>query len=72
MTIVEQLFADGYGFEFFQAVRLLERASPTRRPVGLASPPHEESVRFRAHLSLNFPPSSIYEVERPKSPELPP
>ncbi len=72
MTIVEQLFAEGYGFEFFQAVRLLERASPTRRPIGLASPPHEECVRFRAHLSLNFPPSTIYEVERPKTPDLPP
>ncbi len=51
---------------------MLERASPQRRPVGLASPPRDEIVRFRAHLSLSFPPSTIYEVERPKAPDLPP
>ena len=25
MTVTEQLFAEGYAFDFFQAVRLLER-----------------------------------------------
>ena len=72
MSIVDQLFAEGYVFEFFQAVRLLERAAPPRRPVGLAAPPRDEIVRFRAHLSLNFPPSSIYEIERPRALDRPP
>jgi type VI secretion system protein ImpH len=72
MSIVDLLFAEGYVFEFFQAVRLLERAAPQRRPVGLASPPRDEIVRFRAHLSLNFPPSSIYEIETPKALDRPP
>jgi type VI secretion system protein ImpH len=72
MTLIEHLFAEGYAFEFFQAVRVLERAAPKRRPVGLPSPPRDEIVHFRAHLSLNFPPSSIYELERPKSLDRPP
>ena len=59
MTLIDQLFAEGYAFDFFQAVRVLERAYPKRRPVGRRFPPREEIVRFRAHLSLSFPPSSI-------------
>jgi type VI secretion system protein ImpH len=72
MTLVEQLFAEGYAFDFFQAVRVLERAYPKRQRVGLAGPPRDEIVRFRAHLSLNFPPSTIYELERPPAPDRPP
>jgi type VI secretion system protein ImpH len=46
-------------------VRLLERLGPRRRPLGEAGPPSAEVVRVRAHLSLNFPPSAIYDLERP-------
>lgn len=65
MTVVERLFAEGFAFDFFQAVRLLQRIEPARRPVGRPGAPREEVVRFRAHLSLTFPPSSIYEVLPP-------
>jgi type VI secretion system protein ImpH len=58
-----RLFAEGFAFDFFQAVRLLERLAPERCPVGRAGPPAAEAVRFRAHLSLSFPPSPIYEIE---------
>jgi len=51
---------------------VLERAYPRRQRVGHAGPPRGEVVRFRAHLSLNFPPSTIYELEKPKAPDLPP
>jgi type VI secretion system protein ImpH len=64
MTVTEQLFAEGFAFDFFQAVRLLGRVDPRRRPVGLTAAPRDEIVRFRAHLSLNFPPSSVYEIQR--------
>jgi type VI secretion system protein ImpH len=70
MTVTEQLFAEGYAFDFFQAVRLLARVDPRRRPVGGTTAPRDEIVRFRAHLSLNFPPSPIYEIQ--KQPEAPP
>jgi type VI secretion system protein ImpH len=65
MTIAEHLFTGGYDFDFFQAVRLLERLYPKRRPVGHPSVPRDEVVRFRAHLDLAFPPSSIYEITPP-------
>jgi type VI secretion system protein ImpH len=64
-SVGDLLFEEGYGFDFFQAVRVLGRLLPDRRPVGGAGPPRSEVVRFRAHLSLSFPPSAIYEVERP-------
>src|SRR5260370_38843831 len=64
MTVTEQLFAEGFAFDFFQAVRLLGRVDPRRRPVGVTAAPRDEIVRFRAHLSLNFPPSSVSEIQR--------
>jgi type VI secretion system protein ImpH len=60
----EVLFDEGYRFDFFQAVRLLERLYPERQPVGRDANPTDEAVRFRSHLSLNFPPSAIYEIAR--------
>lgn len=59
------LFADGPQFDFFQAVRLLERLYPDRRPVGYDALPGAEVVRFRTLLSLAFPPSAIHAVELP-------
>jgi type VI secretion system protein ImpH len=48
-----------YQFEFFQAVRLLERFSPKRAPVGFFGDPSSEVVRFAAHASQAFPASQI-------------
>jgi type VI secretion system protein ImpH len=61
-----------YRFGFFQAVRILERLFPDRQPVGGDFDPAEECARFRAHLSLAFPPSEIHDIhdrgdERPLS-----
>jgi type VI secretion system protein ImpH len=64
-TVEQQLWEEGFAFDFFQAVRLLERLAPQRQPVGRVAPPRAEAVRFRAHLSLTFPPSAIYELDRP-------
>src|SRR4051812_45383957 len=64
-TIAERLMAEGFGFDFFQAVRLLERIDRKKRPVGHTGPPKEEVVRFRAHLAVSFPASSIYEIKPP-------
>ena len=57
MNIEQRLFAEGCAFDFFQAVRILARLDPSRRPVGQAGPPRDEVVRFRALTSLNFPQS---------------
>lgn len=57
-----QLYSEAYRFDFFQAVRLLERLEPEREPVGLAGPPSREIVRFRTRVSLEFPASQIHEL----------
>src|SRR5687768_14236652 len=61
-SAANRLLAEGYAFDFFQAVRLLSLWQPGRAPVGHAGPPADEVVRFHAHLSLAFPASAIYEV----------
>jgi type VI secretion system protein ImpH len=44
---------------------VLARLDPQRKPVGTTFPPHRELVRFRAYQALSFPPSTIYDLERP-------
>jgi type VI secretion system protein ImpH len=63
-TLVEE----AYRFDFFQAVRLLERLLPDRSPVGGEAPPAREVVRFLTKLSLAFPPSAIDRIEPPREP----
>ena len=58
----EQILDEAYRFEFFQAVRLLERIYPERSPVGQDVTPHNEVVRFKSHLSLGFPASQIQSI----------
>jgi len=52
-------------FEFFQAVRLLERFLPDRVEVGKFAPPSSEVVRFKANPTLVFPASEIQELAWP-------
>lgn len=66
------LFEEGYRFEFFQAVRVLERLYSQREPVGRDAKPAREVVRFRTHPSLTFPPSQIYEIARTDDESRPP
>lgn len=50
-------------FDFFQAVRLLERMRPGHRPVGYFGDPGAEAVRFSVPSTLAFPPSEIEALE---------
>ncbi len=59
----QELFDEPYKFEFFQAVRLLERIFPERRTVGGEALPFEEIVRFRTRVTLAFPASEIHEIK---------
>jgi type VI secretion system protein ImpH len=61
------LFEEGYRFDFFQALRVLERLYPGRAGVGYAAAPNREVARFRALLSLTFPPSAIHEITPPET-----
>jgi len=49
-------------FEFFQAVRLIERLFPDRAPVGRFVSPDKEVMRFHAHSSFPFPASQIQNI----------
>lgn len=64
MALLQQRLADrGYDFEFFQAVRLLERLSPDRAPVGRFSVPGTEVARFEVNQEMGFPASPIEGIE---------
>ncbi len=69
--VKDLLFQEGFRFDFFQAVRLLQRLYRSRRPVGGKAKPEEEIIRFKSHISLSFPASSIYEVTEKKQDDQP-
>lgn len=71
-SLVSLLYDEPFRFEFFEAVRLLGRLEPTRRPVGDDGPAKSEIVRYSSYVSLNFPPSQIYDLLPGKAPDDPP
>lgn len=64
----QELFDEPYRFEFFQAVRLLEKIYPERKPVGDAALPDEEIIRFRSRIGLDFPASELHEMREAEDP----
>ena len=61
-TLKEKLFSEPFAFEFFQAVRVLEKVRRERKAVGSDALPHEEIVRFRSRIGFDFPSSEIHEI----------
>lgn len=72
--LAQELFDEPYRFDFFQAVRLLERIYPDRNPVGRDPDASREVVRFRTQQTLSFPPSPIHDLtqdtEGDRTPEM--
>jgi type VI secretion system protein ImpH len=64
--VEEKLHREPFSFDFFQAVRLLERLLPERTSVGLFAHPSTEVARFGAHASLAFPASQIQALDWPE------
>lgn len=62
-----KLKMEPYRFEFFQAVRLLEKLLPERVAVGKFAPPAHEVAHFSPHASLAFPASQIQEMDWPEN-----
>jgi len=60
----QELFDEPYRFEFFQAVRLLERLDANRTPVGYDGKATREAVRFRTNQTLSFPSSEVHDLAR--------
>lgn len=50
-------------FDFFQAVRILERTFPERAPVGRFVHPAREIVHFGVHSTMSFPASQIQRMD---------
>ena len=61
--ILSRLREEPFAFEFFQAMRLLERLLGDRLPVGGFGHPSAEVARLGAHPSLSFPASQIQSLE---------
>jgi len=64
-AVAEQLTLDPPAYEFFQAVRLLERLYPERRAVGRFGDPTREVAHFSARTVIAFPASEIHAVDLP-------
>jgi len=67
-SVARTLFDEGWRFEFYQAVRLLERMAGEAVPVGEGTDPGREAVRFSSRVAFDFPASEVHEVALPASP----
>lgn len=70
-SVKDWLFAEGYKFDFYQAVRLLEMLLPDCESAGEGFDPHQEAVRFQSNNGLSFPASDVQEVVSPAGQSLP-
>jgi type VI secretion system protein ImpH len=61
-----KIVEEGYLFDFFQLVHLLERWIDGPVPLGRVGPYRDERLRLRPDDSLIFPPSDIHHVEEPR------
>jgi type VI secretion system protein ImpH len=59
------LFAEPWRFDFFQAVRLLERLRPDATAVGEGPDPSREAIRFVSRVGLEFAASEIQDLRPP-------
>ena len=63
-TLEAELFEEPYRFEFFQAVRLIQKIATDKKPVGGEALPHEEAIRFRSRIAFDFPASEFQEIRK--------
>ena len=63
-TTHKKLHEEPHRFDFFQAVRLLEKSYPDRVSIAESTTPNSEVVRFKGNPSLRFPPSQIDSIEQ--------
>lgn len=70
-SILSDLFAKPYAYDFFQAVRLLERDTQITHSdlQNINFRGNSQSVRFKTWLSLAMPASAIYSLEHNQSKE---
>jgi type VI secretion system protein ImpH len=61
--LLERLESEAPRFDFFEAVRLLDRLAGDRATVGTFANPANEAARFSATASLKFPASQIQSIQ---------
>lgn len=61
--LIDQARAEPHRFEFFQLVRLLRLHYSRTGRMDLQTRPHEDPLRFRSLLSLNFPASEVSDLK---------
>jgi type VI secretion system protein ImpH len=67
LTALElDLTDDPTSFDFFQAVRALERLRPAAARVGGFADPESEGIRFSVNPSLAFPPAQLHSLMLPE------
>jgi type VI secretion system protein ImpH len=64
-SVAQQLEAEPYRFDFYQAVSLLERMRPDATPVGEGVDATREAVRFSSVAGLDFPASDVASLDAP-------
>jgi type VI secretion system protein ImpH len=62
--VYSRLFREGYRFEFFQAVRLLEQLFEDAPAPGETPNYRDERIRFRPDTALVFPATDVKRIER--------
>src|SRR5437764_14810138 len=63
-SVREWLFSEAYRFDFFQAVRLLERIFLESAPAGEGPEPENEPVRFSSRVGFDFPAGEVHALLR--------
>lgn len=66
-SVVEDLFENCYYYEFHQAVKLLELATPSASPLGCLSIPSGEVISIRSRVEYSYPSSDLYSLEKHSS-----
>lgn len=68
-TLIAELAARPFAFDFFRAIRLLENARPDLPRIGYSIGPAQDPVRFGQKPSMGFPSSTLEALEpRPEGP----
>lgn len=57
--VIRSLTQNGPRWEFFQAVRFIQRLHPEAVPIGHQGPPQQECVRFEPTADLGFPDADV-------------
>ena len=70
-SVADWLFAEGWRFDFFQALRLLEAERPWKMPLGEGVSRAAEAVTISSTVSHGFPASDVQDIARPRSSDAP-